>query len=960
MLKVFMQPQYDVPDRAEGGIRRVVEAMQQYLPQYGVEIVNDIRVADVTAGHGVMQPIRPDVPFVSHSHGLHWSDYTWPNWAHEVNRAVVEAMIRAQAVTVPSKWVQAAFARGMLKPTEVVYHGVDADEWAHDLDAQNYVFWNKARADSVSDPRDMQTLAAKLPHVSFVTTIGEPTPNVDVLGVLPLPQMKPHLQRAGVYLATARETFGIGTLEALAAGVPVAGWDYGGQSEIIIHGETGYLAPFGDYDALAECVLSALRERARLSNNARDDARTRWGWQARIAQYAQIYQRVTGMHAQTPKVSIIVTCHNLAQYLPDALNSVYQQSLRDWECLIVDDASTDNTRALAMAYEHEHNQFVYLPTPHNLKLSGARNFGFARARGKYIIHLDADDMLAEDALATLCEALDRDPGIHIAYGSLDVMNQDGSDRRRNEFPQHFHWYGQMAHINQLHYAAMLRREVLQNAGGYRERMWRAEDAEFWCRVTSFGYRAAKVTESPTIVYRMRGDSKSAYEYQNFPDKDGDWCSWFPWRIADTGPKGAQFLRQYGDVVPNAHLVPFATQGEPPAGKLMWHVWHHQQPRVSVIIPVGPGHKPHVINALDSLIAQDVSDWEAVVVNDTGDDWDTVPGAPFAKVVLTRGAQGPAVARNAGLDATRGDLVLFLDADDWLTPGALRRMLEEYARGDASYIYSDYLQVGADWREEYKEVVEYNQHEWRGQHAITVLMATADAREIRFDETLAGWEDWDFFIRCAIAGKCGRRVPEALFAYRFTTGTRRDGDLTERVGILLPELRKRHAAYFTGEMQMASCCGGNGDALIAIKRMLEVGEQPTMGTLNAGAEEHTDAPGVVRLEFIGDRVGAVTYTVNGNAYRGGNNAFDKFADAQPGDVEKLVGLGVWRVVPKPPPEPVRVEMPAVTARYTPPAAPQVETVQIVTAQIPDSPADQLVREMKTADAPKKRNKRSKTK
>ena len=49
MLKVFMQPQYDVPDRAEGGIRRVVEAMQQYLPQYGVEIVNDIRVADVTA-----------------------------------------------------------------------------------------------------------------------------------------------------------------------------------------------------------------------------------------------------------------------------------------------------------------------------------------------------------------------------------------------------------------------------------------------------------------------------------------------------------------------------------------------------------------------------------------------------------------------------------------------------------------------------------------------------------------------------------------------------------------------------------------------------------------------------------------------------------------------------------------------------------------------------------------------
>jgi glycosyltransferase involved in cell wall biosynthesis len=125
-----------------------------------------------------------------------------------------------------------------------------------------------------------------LPNVRFVSTFGERTNNVMIVDAMPHEQMRPLVQRAAVYLATARETFGIGTLEALAAGVPVAGWRYGGQEEIIVEGETGYLAPYGDYEALAVAVSRCLDDRDRLSQNCLRDARARWGWQPRIAQYA--------------------------------------------------------------------------------------------------------------------------------------------------------------------------------------------------------------------------------------------------------------------------------------------------------------------------------------------------------------------------------------------------------------------------------------------------------------------------------------------------------------------------------------------------------------------------------------------------------------------------------------------------------------------------------------------------
>jgi glycosyltransferase involved in cell wall biosynthesis len=911
LMRVFINPIYTKEDRADGGIRRVSEAQVKHLPAFGWDVTSTPDDADLIVNHGAGLVERTGVPMICSNHGLMWSSYEFGVWGDDINAHVIEAMARSQAVTAPSKWVAQAITRGMLINPEVVYHGVDAEDWAHTLPSLGYVLWNKARADQVSDPRDMQDVAALLPDVPFLATFGRQSHNVGLLGAMPYEQMRPIIQQAGVYLATARETFGIGTLEALAAGVPVAGWRYGGQEEIIVHGETGYLAEYGDYDGLASCIRKCLAERERLSRNAVQDVQARWGWKPRIEQYAQLFTRVhAAYHAPRPKVSVVVTTHNLASYLPDALDSVRAQTMTDWECVIVDDWSTDSTPNVVKRYP----EMRYLRTPSNLKLSGARNYGWQHANGRYILFLDADDMLTPNALDLLSTTLDQDTGLHVVFGHLDTISDDGGNRQRNPWPgDGFDWHAQIAHLNQLPYAAMMRREVLERSGGYRQRDWRAEDASLWTRLSSFGVRIAKATEESTLLYRLRSDSKGSTERKQHEDADGDWTAWFPWRLAGDPHSGVKAIRESHR--PNAQIVPFGAQGPPTAPARSWPVHHHQHPIVSVIIPVGPGHEATIIDALDSVQAQTMPFWECIVVNDTRRL--DLPGHPWARIVSTlKRESGAGAARNRGLEAARAPLVLFLDADDVIVPRALETLLRGFVDSGGKYVYSDWLTLADETRidgpMEVRTVEEYGQHAMlKGlRHAVTALIPTAWVRDVGgFDGALKCFEDWDLYCKLAIVGACGVRVPHPLLIYRRDTGMRTRAALAARGAgeentpaytplgeATASALYDRYAAYLTKEETIMACgtCGGSTvvDAQSALDAM--------MGFATGGALTLTPTPegGAVRMEFIGGSWGEQTYIGKGSGrvYRAGRDPVSRFHDVDVRDVEYLANMELFRVVP----------------------------------------------------------------
>lgn len=893
-MKVFISPQFKSPDRADGGIRRVVEAMVKYLPDYGVEVVSDANDADLINCHaGDLVTYPPDLPLVASCHGLYWSNYTWPADHYLANLAVIENMVRSKVVTAPSLWVAQALRRGIARPIIPIHHGVDPDEWGPG-DSGNYVLWNKARADVVSDPGDLDTLAAAMPDVSFISTLGTRQGNTRIIGAQPYDKMKDIIKNAGVYLATARETFGIGTLEAMASGVPVVGWDHGGQSEIVIEDDTGYLVPYGDYEALAHATRTAFENRERLGVNAIADVRERWTWAPRIEQYAAIFRIRTAV-STGPKLTFIVTCYNLGQYLTDCLTSIRRIKFDDWECIIVDDHSTDDTRSVARRFCVLDDRFIYREPEQNLGLSGARNFGFEFAHGHYILPLDADDVLHPEGVFDLMAALDSDPSIHIAYGNLLMMSEDGKEFHSEvSASNEFNWFAQMAHVNQPFYCAMMRREVLGNTGGYRVRDWRAEDAAFWCRATSFGFRAKKVTTVPTIFYRLRPNSKGATERAKYPDGDGDWCAWYGWRMASNMKDGLKALAK--GQPPDPALVPFAAQASPPSDVRTWNADHGQSPLISVIIPCGPGHERYLVDALDSLQAQTFANWEAIVCNDTGSRLNLHTHA-WAVVVDTDGGRGAGYARNRALEVARGDLVLFLDADDWLLSNAMRDKLTAFvAQGGERYIYSNYVTVSPGGDVKHERMRKYDQGEWHGQHAVTVLMRRSDAQRVGgFDEELIGWEDWDFPLKCAIAGICGYHIPVETFVYRNFSGQRRDAAATASAD-LLPVLNERYKEFYTGVKPMAPCgCSGKGAEVLMKAKNASV----NWLTIEAQQVQKNRSNGMTRMKFIGTRPGSKPYIRVGGRnlskqYRGGANSLGRYIDADPVDVDLLKSTGEWAI------------------------------------------------------------------
>jgi glycosyltransferase involved in cell wall biosynthesis len=102
----------------------------------------------------------------------------------------------------------------------------------------------------------------------------------------------------------------------------------------------------------------------------------------------------------TPAISVIIPAYNYARYLPAALNSVSEQSFTDWECIVVDDGSTDETKVLVSDFisKHPDQQFRYVYIQ-NAGTSAAKNTGIDLARGRYIQFLDADDLLSREKLS---------------------------------------------------------------------------------------------------------------------------------------------------------------------------------------------------------------------------------------------------------------------------------------------------------------------------------------------------------------------------------------------------------------------------------------------------------------------------------------------------------------------------------------------------------------------------------
>lgn len=187
-----------------------------------------------------------------------------------------------------------------------------------------------------------------------------------------------------------------------------------------------------------------------------------------------------------PKVSINMATYNRGQYLPMALDSILAQDFTDWELIIVDDASTDNTHAVLLPYLRD-SRIKYFKNEKNSGICVTRNKALENSTGEYIAILDSDDIwLAKDKLSQQVDFLDFNYEYALIGTGVVVIDEKGKEIKR-----YLNSEGHLAIKNQLlaknsfaHSSVMYRREAVISIGSYPLNLNGIEDYDLWLRLGS--------------------------------------------------------------------------------------------------------------------------------------------------------------------------------------------------------------------------------------------------------------------------------------------------------------------------------------------------------------------------------------------------------------------------------------------------------------------------------------------
>lgn len=202
-----------------------------------------------------------------------------------------------------------------------------------------------------------------------------------------------------------------------------------------------------------------------------------------------------------PIVSIIVPCYNQAEFLDESLMSVLNQTYQHWECFIVDDGSSDNTKEIVKKWVEKDSRINYLYQENN-GVCSARNFGIRNSNGEFILPLDADDYLSENYLET-CVAGMRDSHVKISYGKVKCFGQS-DDLLDLGIPS----MENLLIKNRIPCSGMYRKvDWLANDGYDINMHYGFEDWEFWIQILKRG-GVAKKMDSCTLYYRIKSLSRS--------------------------------------------------------------------------------------------------------------------------------------------------------------------------------------------------------------------------------------------------------------------------------------------------------------------------------------------------------------------------------------------------------------------------------------------------------------------
>jgi glycosyltransferase involved in cell wall biosynthesis len=201
-----------------------------------------------------------------------------------------------------------------------------------------------------------------------------------------------------------------------------------------------------------------------------------------------------------PLVSVVVPTYNYGRFIGETLDSLRAQTYEEWECVVVDDGSTDDTEQVVARSAAADARVRYLRQP-NQRQAVAKNTGLADARGRYVQFLDADDLLEPRKLERQVEFMEATPEADIVYGGARYFHTERpAERLYGMFGEEAPWMPELSgagravvlplvrmNIMAIN-AALVRREVFDDVGPFDPVLPPVEDWDYWLRCALAGKR----------------------------------------------------------------------------------------------------------------------------------------------------------------------------------------------------------------------------------------------------------------------------------------------------------------------------------------------------------------------------------------------------------------------------------------------------------------------------------------
>ena len=213
------------------------------------------------------------------------------------------------------------------------------------------------------------------------------------------------------------------------------------------------------------------------------------------------------------KISIIMGIYNCSSTLSEAIDSIIAQTYTNWELIMCDDGSKDNTYDVALSYKEKYpNKIILIKNEKNLGLNKTLNHCLEYATGEYIARMDGDDVSVENRFFKELSFLENNPEYAIVSSPMIYFDENGEwgESKAIENPTNLDF---VTGTPFCHAPCMVRTEAYKEVNGYStdDRTLRAEDYNLWFRLYAMGYKGHNLQ---TPLYKMR-DDENAYSRRSF-------------------------------------------------------------------------------------------------------------------------------------------------------------------------------------------------------------------------------------------------------------------------------------------------------------------------------------------------------------------------------------------------------------------------------------------------------------